>query len=406
MKNTHRSKFTFFVAGKILVFIFSVFLLSFQIFANPGRIDLKFQNVLEVGSTVRAIEVQTDGKIIIFGAFTTRGAIVRATLARLNADGSVDATFNASDFIASIYGLASIYVMKLQPDGKILFGGSDRLLKRLNADGSVDPTFNLTGINILQVEDIELQTDGKILVSASCGMNLPCSPFVTRLNTNGGVDLINGSPFRYASEVQGSFYRISYVPVENKILVSGNLSYTINGTQYRGLVRLNLDGSLDPTFTTIISLNMSSDVFTVESESLGNGKILVWGEFDNVNGATRRGIAVLNSNGSVDTSFIPATNRLISSFSRIIISSVAVQADGKIIIGVGINSTTLVNGKPIARLNADGSFDYTFNPGGKNSRNLVQATLKIHNGNRLLIGGSFFRFNGFPRPGLARLNLF
>ncbi len=182
MKNLSHSKITFSIVKKLIFLVFCVVFLTVQYFAYPGRLDLSFQNALADGARILQIEVQPDGKVLIGGDFTTRGSIVRDDLARLNADGSVDATFNA--------GVISVNAIKLQNDGKILVGGYDSL-KRLNADGSVDATFNLTGIIIPVVDDIEVQPDGKILISISCGMNLSCSSSVMRLNANGSVELVN-----------------------------------------------------------------------------------------------------------------------------------------------------------------------------------------------------------------------
>jgi len=122
------------------------------------------------------------------------------------------------------------------------------------------------------------------------------------------------------------------------------------------------------------------------------------GKFDTVNGTTRRNIAVLNSNGTLDTTFNPATGGAET------IQSVAVQTDGKIVIGgtnFALNSAVRGN---VARLNANGTADTTFNQGKGTKGGAVQA-LKIRSNNKLLIGGAFFRYHIFPRSGLAQINL-
>lgn len=385
MKIHNRLRIAFPLSGKLIFIAFCAVFLTVQVFANPGRLDLTFQNVLADGAVVSAIEVQPDGKIIIGGNFTTRGAIPRQNLARLNPDGSVDATFAA--------GNSLVFVIKLQEDGKILIGGGGGGLKRINVDGSNDAAFNVTGINITIVFDLDIQADGKIIVSA---MNGAGTSFVTRLNTDGSVAPFGGSMPTFHSCNNGLNYRISYVPIDNKILIGCQFPFQ-GGTTLKNLMRINLDGTIDPTFTATI-INSQSSQFLINPEPLGNGKILVWGKFDTVNQTTRRNVALLNSDGSVDTSFNPATNGLES------ITSVAVQRDGKIVIGgSGFGFNTFVRGN-VARLNQDGSADYSFNT-GKGTNGEVRA-LKIQNGNKLLIGGSFFRFNGFPRRGLARVNLF
>ena len=395
MKHSSFSKFTNHDATKAtLITVFSL-LFSFQILAYPGQLDLAFRSVLMEGSSVKGIEVQTDGKVLIAGSFTTRGAIVRKNLARLNADGSIDPTFNAGEF--------PVQVIKLQNDGKILIGGIG-LLKRLNTNGSVDSTFNLTGITIPVTEGIEIQPDGKILVNKRCGFELGCGEGLKRLNSDGSVDLVNGSPFSFSS---GGIYSVRYVPIENKILVGGNITYTINGMSYKGLVRLNLNGTIDPTFTAQLSKDMSNFVST-DAQPLPNGNILIWGDFDTVDQATRHGIAVLNSNGTVDTSFVPAINNSPDYFrKKVTVYSVALQSNGKILVGgyIDINVSQGFQNYPyLARLNTDGSFDFSFSK-GKNTLGFY-LVLKIHNDNRLLIGGIFSKYNGLLRQAMAQVKLF
>lgn len=289
--------------------------------------------------------------------------------------------------------------MKLQTDGKILIAGYiNRIggtfvssIVRLNTDGSIDATFNLSGINVVFVNDLDVQTDGKILISAQ---NLIGTSFVTRLKTDGSVDQVNGINF-FVSPNNGNSYKVSFVPTENKILVGGNFTYLVNQTQYKNLARLNLDGTIDSTFTASVT-NTTFDLM-VNTKLLGNGKILVWGRFDTVNGTTRRNLAILNSDGSLDTSFNPATN------GAEIFISVAVQTNGKIIVGgSNFTSNTFLRGN-VARLNADGTVDATFNQ-GKGAKGEVRA-LKIRSNNKLLIGGTFFGYHIFPRSGLAQINL-
>ncbi len=396
MKISNYSKRPFSIGKKIILIVFCSLFLSLQIFAAPGRLDLKFPNLLANGANVTAIEIQPEGKILVAGKFTTRGAVLRKDMARLNSDGSIDATFSIGSGTDDV---SLIRFIKLQTDTKIIIAGYInkinetfvRSIVRLNVNGSVDTTFQLSGIDVTFVYDLDIQTDGKILISAS---NLIGSSFVTRLKMDGSNDQgIGQSLFRDNSG--GSGYRVSFVPTENKILVGGRFTYTVNQTQYNNLARLNLDGTIDTTFTA----NVTNSVYdlSVNTRPLANGKILVWGKFDTVNGATRRNIAILNNDGSLDTSFNPATNGAET------ILSVAVQTDGKIIIaGSNFKFNTFVRGN-IARLNANGSVDGSFNQG--RGANGAVKTVKIRSNNKLLIGGDFFRYHTFLRSGLAQINL-
>src|SRR6185369_1741156 len=118
------------------------------------------------------------------------------------------------------------------------------------------------------------------------------------------------------------------------------------------IARLNADGSLDNSF------NPAAGTSGVSSFALQpDGKVLIGVGSYVVNGTNRYGVARLNANGSLDSSFNPGTGADVS------VHCIAVQPDGKVIIG---GDFTIVNGpnrNRIARLNADGSLDSTFNPG-------------------------------------------
>jgi len=127
-----------------------------------GNADNTFNAVAD--STVMALIAQPDGKLVIAGAFTTVNGQSHARIARLRADGNLDNTF-AADANAMVWTLA------LQPDGKLIVGGEFTLidgqahnhLVRLNVDGSVDTTFNPNADNA--VYSLALQTDGKLVTA-------------------------------------------------------------------------------------------------------------------------------------------------------------------------------------------------------------------------------------------------
>ena len=393
MKTAYNLKKVTALAGQTAFFVFCVLLAVSQIHAAPGRLDLKFPQLLANGANVTAIETQPDGKVLVAGEFTTRGAVLRNDMIRLNADGTLDATF---DIGTGISQPSLINFIKVQPDGKILIAGYInqingtfvRSILRLNPNGAIDATFNLSGIDVTFVKDLDVQPDGKILISAT---NLIGTSFVARLKTDGSNDQKMGQFFFGG----GTDFKIKFSPADNKILVGGRFTYTNNFTPYQNLARLNLDGSVDQTFKASVT-NSVYDL-SVNAEPLTSGKILVWGKFDTVNGAARRNIAVLNSDGSLDATFNPATNGAEN------ILSLAVQTDGKIIIG----GSGFANNSPVrrnlARLNADGTADATFYVG--RGANGDVKDLKILSGGKFLIGGSFYRYHVFPRNGLAQIYL-
>jgi len=111
-------------------------------------------------------------------------------------------------------------------------------------------------------------------------------------------------------------------------------------------------GTLDTAFDP--GLGADNDVFTTAIQP--DGKIIIGGQFTAYNGTTRNRVARLNADGSLDTAFDPG-----SGANNTVLTS-ALQSDGKIIIGGEFNSLNGTNIRAIARINADGSFDKSFNP--------------------------------------------
>lgn len=368
-----------FLLGKFVLAALALPVLYSAVAAQPGRIDLTFPNLFLTGAVVNAIEIQPDGKILVGGSFETRGPVVGNDLVRLNPDGSIDTSFS----IGSGLDVGSILSMRLQPNGQLLIGGPfSRIngttvsrLARLNANGSVDPSFNISGIDVTFVLDIDLQTDGKVLFS---GSNLIGTSFVARLTTTGVFDQ---TAFFFPG---GGEFTVTDVPNEGKILVGGRFT--------GGIARLTSTGAVDTSFTaSISSVNFG---LHVKAMPLAGGKILVWGKFDTVNEVTRRNIAILNNNGSLDTSFNPDTSGTDA------ILSTALQPDGRIVIAGRFPAANTLPRGNVGRLNADGSVDTTFDPrrGAKGEVRVV----KIQGPTRLLLGGPFYRYQTIPRRALVR----
>lgn len=141
---------------------------------GPGKQDAAFNIGSGANGSIRSIAVQADGKTIIGGTFTAVNGVSRNRIARLNADGSLDADFNAGNGANS-----TVYTSVLQADGKILIGGnftkvngvSRNRVARLNVDGSLDTSFNAgsfdTGFGSNAVYTMALQTDDKIVIGGS-----------------------------------------------------------------------------------------------------------------------------------------------------------------------------------------------------------------------------------------------
>ena len=306
---------------------------------TPGDLDASFNPGSGASYSVYSIALQPDGKVLIGGLFTSYNGTSRYRMARLNADGSLDASFNPGSGANN-----NVYSIALQPDGKILIGGEfisyngtyRNYLTRLNADGSLDASFNPGTGASYTVYSIALQPDGKILIG-------------------------------------GSF-----------------TSY--NGTSRKYIARLNADGTLDASFNPGTGANGYVNSIALQPD----GKVLIGGEFASYNRTTRRRIARLNADGSLDASFNPGSGANGSVYS------IALQPDGKVLIGGYFTSYNGTSRNRIARLNADGSLDASFNPGTGASSTVYPIALQPDG--KVLIGGYFTSYNGMGRNRIARIH--
>jgi uncharacterized delta-60 repeat protein len=134
---------------------------------HDGTFDSSFDCGLGANSEISSLVVQTDGKIIVGGSFTSFNGVNCNGIVRLNTNGTVDASFNIgtgfSDYVKD---------MIIQPDGKIIvignfnqYNGVNRAkILRLLPNGTLDPVFNPgTGFNLLP-HDLQLTTDGNVVV--------------------------------------------------------------------------------------------------------------------------------------------------------------------------------------------------------------------------------------------------
>jgi uncharacterized delta-60 repeat protein len=152
-------------------------------------------------------------------------------------------------------------------------------------------------------------------------------------------------------------------------------------------------GSLDATFApTGTGLNSQVYATTVQAD----GKVLVGGLFTFYNGTARNRIARLNADGTLDASFVVGTGLDNS------VLAIAVQADGKVLVGGFFTNYNGTVRNRIARLNADGTLDVSFAPTGTGLSSNVFA-IAVQPDRKVLVGGAFTDYNGTARGRIARL---
>lgn len=323
---------------------------------TDGTIDNSFMGFVNDGE-VNAIAIQADGKIIIGGTFGGVNSNGRNRIARLNTDGSLDTSFS---YTGGINGV--VYDIKIQSDGKIIavgdfssynsYSGAGDVV-RINPDGTPDSSVSFSTNN--RVNSVSIQSDDKIiLVGQFNTVNGVGRNNIARLNTNGSID----NTFNYGGGTNGVLYD-SKIQNDGKILIAGGFSI-YSGYWTSGLLRINSDGTPDTTFNTTIDPSFLTSV-SVQTD----GKYIVTGSFTSVNGIGRNNIARLNNNGSLDNSFSYAGGLNAIGFDSKIQTDGKILIAGQFSTYSGtnssrlvrINSTATVPPTPATHLNFDGVND-------------------------------------------------
>ena len=366
---------------------------------TAGSLDAFDPNV--AGNHVLAMIPQPDGKTVLAGGFSSVGGQARGNVARLNADGTLEST---TTFNPGTGANNTVYGAALQTDGKIVISGAftsvngqtRNQIARLNADGSLETTatFNPgTGANTA-VYCVRVQADGKILLAgAFTTVNGQPRNRIARLHADGTLE--DTATFNPGTGANGTVFCVTQQP-DGKILLAGEFT-TVNGQARKGIARLHPDGSVEDLTTFNPGAGTNPRAFNAVVQA--DGKILISGDFISVDGQPRNGIARLNADGSIEstTTFNPGTG------ANGEVNCIVVQADGRILLS---GSFTTVNGQSrvrIARLHADGSVESTATFNAGTGANLTAFGLGLQPDGKIFVGGSLTTMNGTTRNHLARL---
>ncbi|WP_254173281.1 DUF4347 domain-containing protein [Planktothrix pseudagardhii] len=301
---------------------------------------------------------------------------VMATYSGVLAAGDLDTTFSGDGIVTTDLGSGTEdngSVMTLQPDGKIIVAGTsndDIALVRYNSNGSLDTTFSGDGKLTTDLGGEEfgnsmvLQPDGKIVVVGRLGYpNFNFDIAVVRYNSNGSLDTTFSGDGKLTTDLGGYESGESVaLQSDGKIIVGGS----------NQLLRYNSNGTLDTTFgengIKTFPVNWEVDGYNGISIAVqADGKIVVAGGiFDAV--LENFVVARLNSNGSLDTTFSDdgiVTTDLGDEFEWS--SGLVLQPDGKIVLAGNTGDGTFRHPADFAvvRYNSNGSLDTTFSGDGK-----------------------------------------
>lgn len=347
------------------------------------EMDTLFPGKVGANGTIADIIPVEDGKYLIVGDFTDyNDAPDRKPnrVLRINHDGTNDGSF------ALTKNGTNTFVSK----AAIVPGSTNRYVvagafNNYEGVSNVNSVALLNNNGTLATEKIFLRSGKDLTISALKG-GISGSVNNMHVQTDGRI-LLNGS-FRF------------YVQPNYKLLSSLGLdSIHLDSTQVNGMVRLMPDGGLDSTYNYDLVKHMGKEGANGSinrSILLPDGKLLIAGNFTKYNGQAVNRIARLNTDGSLDPSFITGAGADQS------ITNIAQQADGKLLLVGNFNNFGGIPVPHIARINANGVVDPTFNAGKGTSGFLYD--ISFMPGGQIILSGIFSQFGDLQRNNIIVLN--
>jgi len=320
-------------------------------FTASGKLDPEFSAAFAPHSIVHAILGLDKGQLLVGGEFEVVAGVSRINIARLDADGTLDAEFDAGSGPNG-----PVYALALQPAGSALVGGAFTLfgshvrlgLARVDWSGAIDPLFD---------------------------------PVITYRGGAGEV---------YAILVQS----------DGRIVIGGFFD-SVNGSPCDSLARLMPNGDLDPDFGGGLHIGgRTVQILAIVPQK--DGGILIAGAFENINGQPRSGIARLEADGSLDAQFVPGLG--VGGGDLPIVYSVQPYAEKLLLLAGEFSSYDSVPHSNIVQTGLDGHLpDPSATSCSKAGTDGVVNTLLVQKDGGVLVGGGFTRIGFGPVHGLARL---
>ncbi|HET6226968.1 MAG TPA: T9SS type A sorting domain-containing protein [Bacteroidia bacterium] len=348
---------------------------------TDGYLDKTFNIQTGSNNPIQDIVELENGKLLLAGEIYTYNGKTQKYFTRINADGSNDDTFHVNMVGYQINSIA------VRGDHKIVIGGG-LTLARMNEDGTVDASF-VSGIGRYStVNKVLLQGESKVYIAGTfTEYDSVSRNGIARLNDNGSLD----NSFNPGTGANQTVQDIA-LQSDGKVIVVGEFT-SFNTVAKNYIVRLNKDGSIDPTFN---AGGVGANGYYIAKVVIQpDGKIIIVGSITSYNGVTVNKIARLNSDGTLDTTF--------NSGSAVDkgIYSISLQQDGKIIIGGEFTKYNGISSPNLARLLPDGTFDTEFNVGTGPNYYLTKTT--VQRDGKILIAGAFTDYNKIGRNRITRL---
>jgi uncharacterized delta-60 repeat protein len=360
-------------------------------------------------SLVTALAVQADGRILVRwanGFAFSRTNLDNSPILRMNRDGTWDQSFKPPT-PATVPGSDAASAIFVQPDQKILLLGGvfstdssrSNNIARLNSDGSLDDAYR-PAIEGGWVDAMLPEPDGAVVIAGEfTRVGGIARPHMARLRADGTLD---PSFVPEPVDGDGSWFGSLARQADGKILVARAVA---SGNQWNSsLARLHPNGVVDTSFMFDANANGFTSLWVSAMAVQHDGKIILGGSFDRFGTTNVAGILRLRDDGSLDTQFVATPPGIYSG-----VSDLTIQKDDRIVVVGDVRLD--VQGRQsrgVLRLNPNGTVDTTFDTGfavtGRPDNSVPAVCVFCQPDGQLLVGGSFMEFDGVPANGIVRLN--
>ena len=360
---------------------------------STGAFDPTFAAKLQVAGSIVAMVRQADGKLVVGGNFTEINGQSVHRLARLAINGTLETSYSAATGVLP----AAVTCLALQPDGKVVAGMS-RGVSRLGTTGTPDPGFSAQALANSSLTAVAMQPDGRILVAG--GLN-GVGNGLARLLSNGATDPTFSRAASAAGPGNPNGTDALLVQADGKIVVGGRFRPTGQPSAVVRVVRYETTGALDPTFNNLSTFTATNGTTAPANRIYAlaqqpDGKLLVGGNFDAVDGTLHYSVARLDAAGMADASFAP--NALLTGN----VFALAQQPNGRLLLGGSFTNSSATTGQiNLGRMLTNGQTDASF--GNTAVPNTTVRALLVQPDGAIALAGAFTTINAQPALGVARI---
>ncbi|MBK8676939.1 MAG: FG-GAP repeat protein [Cellvibrionales bacterium] len=324
-------------------------------FNGTGMVITKISDLAVPVDDAKAVIQQSNGRLVVVGV-TASGVNNDCALVRYNKDGSLDETFGEQGIVTMGFGTKDDTCLSIiqQADDKLVVAGetagagndkADFALARFNTDGSLDSSFGSGGKvttdfngTVNNGRSVIQLADGKLLMAGYSDYNFA----LTRYNTDGSLDTTFDADGKLFVDIASDRdYAISVLQqADDQLVLAGYTNVNPGNKTNFAVVRLNQDGSFDPSFNSTGKLVLSVDsnnnaVAKVIQQT--DGKLVLAGS--TITSSKHMALVRLNTDGSLDTGF-GGDGKVTANIGTVSDEAVSVvqQADGKLTVaGTGNN---------------------------------------------------------------------